>query len=57
MTNSSQIIMNGANNSNRTATLMTILTDRLKLMLLPDQSLVVNIPFVLKDDDIIGIEL
>ena len=53
----SSMEMNSANNSNRTATLMTILTKKLKLMLLPDQSLVVNVPFVLKDDDIIGNEL
>jgi len=45
-TSSTSSMNHGANNSDKTSTLMTILTDKLRLMLKPDQNLAIEVPYV-----------
>ena len=50
-TSSTNSMNHGANNSDKTSTLMTILTDKLRLMLKPDQNLAIEVPYVQRDTD------
>ena len=50
-TSSTNSMSHGANNSDKTSTLMTILTDKLRLMLKPDQNLAIEVPYVQRDTD------